>query len=237
MFELVLEKKPKKPVIIEGFPGLGLIGPITTEFLVKHLNAKSIGYIWSEDLLPIATIHEAKVIQPIEIFYDEKNNIVIVHVLTDVKGLEWELSEVLEKLYKELNAKELISIEGIFSREISGEYKTYYYTNNLRKKKIFEKMNIESLREGIIMGVTAAMILKKRNIIASGIFVESHTKLPDSRAAAKIVQVLNEYLGLNVDYKPLIKTAEAFERKLKSLLEQIKSAKKYKLEEHPSYFG
>ena len=64
--EIKLREKPQGCTIIEGFPGLGLIGTIATEYLIKHLDAKSIGYIWSEDFSPIATVHDSKVIQPFE---------------------------------------------------------------------------------------------------------------------------------------------------------------------------
>ena len=40
--ELKLDKKPKNPIIIEGFPGFGFVGTIATEFLIDHLNAKPI---------------------------------------------------------------------------------------------------------------------------------------------------------------------------------------------------
>ena len=43
--QVVLTKKPKKVIIITGFPGFGLIGTITTEFLIEHLKALPIGKI------------------------------------------------------------------------------------------------------------------------------------------------------------------------------------------------
>jgi len=35
-----LSKKPKNPIILEGFPGFGLVGTISTEYLIEHLNAE-----------------------------------------------------------------------------------------------------------------------------------------------------------------------------------------------------
>ena len=34
---IILKKKPKNPVLIEGFPGFGLVGTITTEYLINEL--------------------------------------------------------------------------------------------------------------------------------------------------------------------------------------------------------
>ncbi len=36
--EYEITVKPKSPIILEGFPGYGLVGTIVTEFLIKHLN-------------------------------------------------------------------------------------------------------------------------------------------------------------------------------------------------------
>ena len=56
-----------------------------------------------------------------------------------------------------------------------------------------------------------------------------HTKLPDSKAAAAIIKAIDSYLGLDVDYEPLLKKAEEFEGKIKGIL--AKSAQANQLKE------
>ncbi|MBW2989975.1 PAC2 family protein, partial [Candidatus Woesearchaeota archaeon] len=41
--QIKLWKKPKNPIIIEGFPGFGLVGTIASEFLIDHLKTELIG--------------------------------------------------------------------------------------------------------------------------------------------------------------------------------------------------
>lgn len=224
--EIKLSKKPKGPIVIEGFPGIGLIGTIATEYLIKHLNAKPIGSIWSEDLLPIAAIHESRIVQPLEVYYCEKENIVILHALSDVRGLEWKISDSVKDLCKLLNAKEVICIEGIMSRQETNNI--FYLTSDSKKKKIFDNMKINPLKEGIIIGVTAALMLKDTTINTTGIFVETHSNMPDSKSAAKIIEILDGYLDLKVDFKPLLIAAEDFEKKLKELIEQTKHTVEHK---------
>ncbi len=227
-----LTKKPKSPTIIGGFPGIGLIGTITTEFLIKHLNAEPIGNIWSDQLMPIAAVHDSKVIQPLEIYYAKKHNIMILHALSDIRGMEWKLGDAMIELSKAVKAKEVICLEGVLSKTETSN--AYYLTTNKAREKQFNlikgKVSIGPLKEGIIMGVTAAMLLRNQNIPMSGIFIETHSKLPDSKASAKIVEILDQYLGLKVDYKPLIKAAEDFEVKLKELLSQAKATQEHKKE-------
>ena len=220
--ELKLLKKPKKPIIIEGFPGFGLVGNISTEFLIEHLNAKLIGYIKLEELPPVTAVHEGKIIQPISIFYDELNNIIIFHVLTPAHGIEWKLVECMLKIAAELEAKEIISIEGVLGGAEETEPRAFYYTNRSENKPRFEKAGVDELREGIVVGVTGALLLEREPSI-SCIFIETKTGVPDAKAAAKAIQILDIYLGLKVDYRPLLKRAEKFEAKIKRLLQQAKA--------------
>ena len=82
-------------------------------------------------------------------------------------------------------------------------------------------MKISPLKEGIIIGVTAALMLKDQTVNTTGIFVETHSNMPDSKSAAKIIEVLDGYLNLKVDFKPLLVAAEDFEKKLKELADSI----------------
>ena len=209
---LELDKKPKNVRLIAGFPGFGLIGTITTEFLIEHLNAVQIGKIKIDELPPIVAVHQGQVIEPIGIFYSKKYNLVILHALTSVSGIEWLLQNEICKLQQELKVKELITIEGIGSQD--AETVNVYYLSN---KKVDKKLNVSHLKEGIILGVSGALLLRNCSNLLS-LFVETHSTLPDSRGAAKMIEVLDKYLGLKVDYKPLLEKALKFEAKLKELM-------------------
>jgi uncharacterized protein len=103
-----LNVKPKNPVIIEGFPGFGLVGTISTEFLIKHLDAKKIGHIRLDEVPPVVAVHDSEAIEPLGIFYAKKKNLIILHALANVQGFEWQITDLLVKMAKELKAKEII---------------------------------------------------------------------------------------------------------------------------------
>ena len=232
--ELILEEKPRNPIIIEGFPGFGFVSTITTEFLIEHLNAKLIGRLESDKLVPMVAVHNSELVEPLGIFYDKKNNIIIFHAITNVAGLEWEISAMLTNLAKELKAKQIITLEGVASP--SEQERAFYFTNNSNIETKIKKIKLETLKEGIIMGVTGALLLKSA-VPVVGLFAETHSNLPDSRAAAKLIEVLDKYLNLKVDYKPLLAKAEQFEAKLKSLMEQQTKAQEQKEKKELTYFG
>lgn len=232
------QKIKKGATVIEGFPGFGLVGTIVTEYLIEHLNAKQIGYLWSNKVPSIVALHQGKVVEPLAIFYDDKHNIVLLRAIAPINGLEWELAECTEKFCKEMGAKEVVSIEGVGGQDKSrvGEPKTFYHSSNAKNQKKLGVIGINSLSEGIVVGVTASLLSKMKD--ATFLFVEAFPDLPDSRAAAKLIEVLDKYLGLKVDYKPLIKKAEEFESKIKSVLSKSFDVSQQKEQRDSSnYFG
>ena len=234
--KIELKKRPKNPIIIEGFPGFGLVSTIATEFLLDHLQMEQIGSITSEMIPPMIAVHEGKVIEPIGIFYNKKYNIVIVHAVSAPIGSEWKLAEKIFEIAKQLQAKEIISLEGIGSTKPSEKSRAFYHSSSPVKEKRLKTM-AEPLKEGIITGLTGVLMLKAEKIPVSCIFAEAHSELPDSKAAAKIIEILNQYIGLKLDPKPLIAQAEKFEKKLKQLLMQTKEISKEQEKKRLSYVG
>jgi uncharacterized protein len=233
--QIELKEKPKKgAVIIEGFPGFGLVSTIATEYLIDHLDAKLIGKFSSEKIPAMIAIHKGQIVEPLGVFYDERNNILIVRAIANVNGLEWEITEAMTKLAEEIKAKEIISIEGISSDQKLPEPEAFFYTKNEERIKKFTNMKMREIDEGIIIGVTAALLTKMPE--TTFLFAEASSELPDSRAAAKVIEVLDNYLKLKVDFKPLVKKAEDFESKIREILTKTKDVGIQK-EKKESYFG
>jgi len=233
--EYILRQKPKNPIIIQGFPSFGLVGTIATGFLIDHLNAKPIGEIVVKEVAPMLAIHKNTMIKPLEIYYDKKNNIIILNALMNVNGIEWAIAETILKLADDLKAKEIITLEGVASQEMTNQPKAFFYSTKCSEK--LKKEGLSALDEGVILGVTASLLLKNKNTNISCIFAETHTDLPDSKAAAKAIEVLDKYLGLKVDYKPLLKKAEEFEGKLKGMMEKGKKSVQLAKEKEVNYMG
>lgn len=235
--EIKLYKKPKSPIIIEGFPGFGLVGTIASEFLIDHLETELIGKIMFNEMPAMVAIHNNKIVEPLGIFYSKKYNIVLLHAITPSSGFEWNIADTIGKLAKMLKAKEIVSLEGVGSGDGDDGDRVFYYTNNPKIKSKFEKIGLGPLSEGIIVGVTGAVLLRVEKVPVSCVFAETHSKLPDSKAAAKIIEALDKYLGLRVDYKPLLEQAQQFEEKLRTILQKTKETQEMSDKKKLSYLG
>ena len=221
--DLKLDKKISGVTIIQGFPGFGLVGTIATEFLINHLKTDMIGKIWFEDVSPSIAIHQGKMVYPLEVHFSKKFNLLILHTMATTKNQEWKLADIILKLAKEVKAKQIISLEGVSSTMKENSERIFFFSNREKITNDMKKLEATHLNEGIIMGVTSAMFLKS-DMPFSSVFAETYSQLPDSKAAAGIIKFLDGYLGLNVDYKPLLKTAEEFEQKIKSIMGKSKIA-------------
>ena len=223
--KIELTEKPQKVTIIDGFPGFGFVSTIASEYLIDHLKTRPIGRIWGPELAPMAIVHGKRVIPPIDILYDDKHHLVILEAIAGISGMEWDIASAMIFLYKKLNAKEIISIEGIGTDEENEESNAYYFSTDDTKSKMFQQIGVSPLKEGIILGASGALLTKlSKEIKATFLFAETHSKLPDNKAAAKIIEILDKYLGLDIDYKPLLQRAGEIEDKIKDLLTQAKEA-------------
>jgi uncharacterized protein len=235
--ELILNKMPKNVTVITGFPGFGLVGTITTEFLTNHLKCEEIGQIIIKDSSPVVAIHTEKLIKPITLFYSKEHNLIIVHSISPGTKVEWKISQAINDLVKKTSAKQIISVEGVMS-QLNPTESVFFFANKENLAKKLEQSGLVKMKEGIVIGVTAALLTKDFSPSFVSMFAETHTDMPDSRAAAKVIKALDAYLGLKVDFVPLIKQAELFEAKIKHVLEQGQVATEaQQKKQQENYFG
>jgi len=223
-----LSKKVEAKTLIEGFPGFGLVGTIVTEYLIEHLKCERVGEFHYDELPATVAIHKGSLVHPMALYYSKDHNLAILHTILDVKGFEWAIADAIVDASKTLKIKETISIEGVTGSVEDG--KLYSFQN-----KKFEKLGAQNVSESVVMGVTAALLLRQKNM--SCLFAETKSTMPDSRAAAKILEFLDKYLGLDLDTKPLLVQAEIFENKLKGMMEQANTTTKEASAKQMSYLG
>ena len=243
--EIVLDKKPKSPIVISGFPGVGMVGAIAAEFLIQHLVTEKIGKIILDKSPALVAIHEGKLIEPFSIHYSKRHNIAVIHSILAVPGTEWQAADALMKICSSLKAKELVCIEGVANsgaadaetQSRGSESKIFYYTTSEAKGKALAKQKVERLKEGIIMGPTSAVLIKTSKLPVTCFFAQTYDQLPDSNAAAQVIKALDGYLGLKVDYKPLLKLAAKFEERLRSIMAQSRQAEDTRDKKQMSYVG
>jgi uncharacterized protein len=227
-----LDKKPKSPKIIIGYPGFGMVSSIAVDFMVQQLACEPIGRITFKEMPSLVIIEKTKIIDPIRIFHEKTKNMVFVQVQGVQPYMEWYFVQALLMLSHELKAQEIITLEGIFSQE---QQESFFFST--KNAKAIETKGCKPIEQGMVVGVSGLLLSFRDEISVTSFFAKTMSGLPDSKAAVSIIQCLSDYIGFEIDYKPLAKQGEAFERKLKDLLEQTIKAQKESDQKRMSYVG
>ncbi|SCG86730.1 proteasome assembly chaperone family protein [Methanobacterium congolense] len=216
----IVSEDVENAVVLEGSPGLGLIGNIVGWLLVEELNMKQIGHISSKYFPPLAVLYKGIAIHPFRIYSSEG----IVLFLSDFivpPNVTYDMANVIVEWMKKNNSKELITFNSmVVPQKNSGVAGA---ANSQEALQRLGDIDLPILPFGNLGGLSGTLLTKtaSKNIPASCLFAEVLNQYPDPRAAAGVVNVLNTMLDIQVNADPLIKEAEEIEARLKELAKHV----------------
>ncbi len=229
---IVYLKKPKlsKPVLIEGLPGLGLVGRIAAEHLVNELKLEKFAELYSPDFPPQFDIQKDGTgkMRKIEFYFykakkkTEKDFIVLIG---DDQGLtvqsQYAISELIVKEFKKnFKISFVFTLGGYGLNHLAKNPKVFGAVNDKKLVKKFEKMNVLFGKVGgAIVGAAGLMIgiaglYKVPGICLMG---ETHGNFIDPKASKNVLKIVLDYLGLKVNLKGLDKKAKETEEMIQKL--------------------
>ena len=227
----------KNPVVIEGFPGIGMVGPIAASFLAARPCMKLVGTISSTHFPPIAAIHDFKPVSPARIYACEDHNMLVLFSEFVIPAeIVLPLARELIDYAKSKKAKAIYSLAAIAvetpSSTLHGIGSTEQMGAALKAK------GVELIKEGATQGVSGVLIAEcaAQKFPAANIMIETNKPL-DPAAAAKLVDFLGNFAGFKIDTKPLLKEGQQIETKLKSAMEKMQEMHNdYKqMQQNPMY--
>lgn len=229
--------KLKNAILIEGFPGIGMIGTISASYLAEKLDMKIIGYISSSHFPPIAAIHDFMPVSPARIYASEKYNLLVLFSEFVIPSeVAYALSQKILKYAKEKGVKEVYSLAGIASEQPTD--KIYGIGSTKEVVERLKKAGIEVIKEGATQGVSGLLIAEcaSEKFPAVNLLVQT-SKPMEPKGSAKLLAKLSELIKVPVDVKPLIAEGDVIEEKIKSSMDKIKSmhSKYNEMSENPAY--
>ena len=218
-----VEKDLSDYTLIEGFPGLGLVGTIGAKYLVERLKFKEYGYIESQFFIPIIRIHDGLPINPSRIYInDELKLIVLISEQIIPKYFTSIMAKAVVEWIKKKGITKTISLEGIHA-ESTEKQTVYGIAANDRSKGLLKKHNLTIIGDGITTGITSLILLELQRSDMEAISILGNVRnIADYKAAAELIKKLNEMLGLNINIEPLLKEAKETEKELLKHLQQLK---------------
>ncbi len=206
--------RKKRPNLIIGFPGTGLVGSIALSQYCDEMRSEFIGYIDSPLLAPLASIHNYKPLPAVRIHYiKEHNTVVFFSEMTIPIRLSEAFANEILKLADELNSGYIISIGGIV---MSQAKPIYYVASNEKLTNSLKNMGTP-IKEGATTGITALLLtngsVNNKNIISILAHVEND--YIDPKAAANGLKALSRIIGKKIDVTELIKEANILKMRAK----------------------
>lgn len=214
----------KDYTLIEGFPGMGLVGTIAAKYLVERLKFRDYGYIDSEIFVPIIRIHDGLPVHPSRIYIsDEHKLVVLISEQIIPKKFTHAISNALVDWIKKRGVRKVISLSGIHTDTDGGSQTIYGIAANNKSKKMLEQHKVTIIEDGITTGITALMLLALKESDVEAVSILGNVNIAaDYKAASELVKKLNEILGLEIDVKPLMKEAKQTEQELLRHMQNVK---------------
>jgi len=225
------------PIIIEGFPGIGMIGTISASYLAEKLGMKLVGYLASNKFPPIAAIHDYLPVSPARIYASEKHNLIVLYSEFVIPAdVVFALSEKIIAWAQAKKASAIYSLAGIATPEPTN--KIYGIASTKKIADLLKSKGIEAVREGATQGVSGVLIAEcaAKKFPAANIMIQTNAAL-DPLRSARLLDKLAELTNIKVDTAPLVKEGTEIESKMKQAMEKIQSLHRdYKqMEVNPMY--
>lgn len=225
-------------MVIIGFPTVGLIGSIACNYISKKLNLEQIGSIHSKYFLPSVIIRDSKPIPPVRIYYTDdefiKENENFDHLLAIVSDLPipqpaiYPMINEMLKWSDDGNVSLFLGLEGLKSKDKKEDQVDVYGVGSTKKMvDTLNKYDIEKTKEGMIAGFNGGLMLAEtnRNEDMLCLLTEAHSLFPDSRAAGRLLEKVDEMLPeVDIDLEPLYDEAEKIEKSIRKFMEQSKQS-------------
>lgn len=214
----------KNPIIMGGFPGMGLIGNIVAQYFIDQMNMKPCGRVDSRLFPPIAILYNGLVKGPVRIYESVEKNLIIVFSDIPIDPIiSREVGRAIVNWAKPLGPKELVTIAGLAT---NGVEHRIFGASTTQKKLDEIKNRVEVFEMGTITGVPGVIMYECMNSGIDGVCILGETRgpEPDPKSAIGVVKAINDLYGLNVDVKPMEEQAEQIEQMLHKLSEQVGEA-------------
>jgi len=215
----------KNPIVIIGFPDVGLVGTIVTHYLIDELKLEELGHIESELFPPVLVIHNEKIQNMIQIKGNEKVVIFTSEIPVPLEILN-DLTNVIVDWILSKNA-EITFVTGGMPSQNRLEKKaivTYAVPTTGSALAILNKGNLQLFDEGVIIGMNALFLRKffEKKIDCIALLSDSFLAFPDPESSAVVIENLNKMLGWNINVTKLLDKGEEIRLNARDLMKKTK---------------
>jgi len=211
---------PRKAVMINGLPDVGLVGLLAASHLISSLKLEEVGSLESDLLPPMIVLHGGLPKSPVRIFANDSLIVLISETAIPVSLLR-PLANDLAEWAQSNSTRLMLSLGGmaISNRQDVDKPKVFAA---ISEKGLESKLNgaAEILEEGYIVGAYGLLLRRcaETSIPAIALLTQAYYNHPDPEAAAVTLTAVNKILGLDIEISELLKRGEEIRLRSKDMM-------------------
>ncbi|MFH0859727.1 MAG: proteasome assembly chaperone family protein [Candidatus Altiarchaeota archaeon] len=249
--KVIFFEQPKlnNTIMIEGLPGIGLVGKLAADHMLDEIKAKKFAEIYSPYLPPQVMIKDDGTVKLVnmELYYHKREGGDIILLIGDFQGItpesQYNLAEKTIEVGKKFNLKRIFTLGGLGTGNITRNPKVFGAATDLKLVKEFEKYGIIFKGGGAIFGASGLLLGlgMQHNIEAVCLMGETHGQIIDAKSAEAVLDVLTKILDIEIDMSALAEKAKETEKQLSKISKMLSTQKQLEdsqqkfLDESPYY--
>jgi len=245
IFENSSEKVKKNPIVIVGLPGIGLVGKIVADYLIKQLKAKKFAIFYSPAFPPQVIMKRNGKVRMLSyrFYHANASSKEFIFLVGDIQPFEsdWQYSvcnDILSYLSK-FKPKEIITIGGYGTNQFIQKPRVLGAANTQVEIEEYKKLGvIFGEAKGSIIGAAGLFVALSHfsRIPAICLMGETHGAYVDANAAKAVLEIIAKRFKLKIDYSELEKKVQLTERAMREIEEELKKMQQPKEKENLNYF-
>ena len=224
-------------VLVSSFPSAGLATTVAGHYMVRSLKLPRVGRFESPDLTPVAVVQGGEVHPTIRV-YGRSDLDLVLSEFPPTPAQANAIARTMLDGAERRGARLIVCLEGVVphptddeedEEATAAEVEEHVWVAFSRREpellRQFEKTNAHALEEGVIGGVSGALLVQGigRKVPVAALLVSAKPSegLPDHRAGAALIETLDRLLPeIEIDTGPLRQQAEQIERMLRAAMKR-----------------
>lgn len=240
VIKFLVKKRFRKPVLIEGLPGVGYVGRIAVEHMIERLGAEKFAEVYSPFFPHNVVIERSGIMRLLrnDLYWADYEGRSLIFWVGDVQPLTSEGHyEVVRKILdfaQKAGVKQLFTLGGLATGE--------YVINTPRVVAIGDRRLVMQAKKhgaisdrlsGPVIGAAGLLVGfgKLRGIRGLCLLGETMGVIADPRAAKAVLHVLLPVLGVQIGFENLEEKAREIEEMMQKLKKEMERREKAEKEE------
>jgi uncharacterized protein len=226
-----------EPTLVEGLPGLGLVGKIAADHLVETFDMAYVAGIHCDGIPNVAVYHEgsSEVLPPVRIYADEGRDLLVLQ--SDVPVSPSNAEEFATCVTGWLQSNDVFPV---YVSGLAEEKDTPPSVHGIATGGAGDRLEAAGLSPppagGVVSGPTGALVhaAAEAAFDSVGLIVQSESQFPDPEAARSVIERGIEPLaGVDADTEALLEHAEKIRNVREQMAKQVQQADDASTEAQP----